>query len=331
MKILKGDKMNKKIDDVFYKKILQEFEYGKYTYGDDCMLKLLSNIFDNDSTPQYYSTLLNYNKCSLKDVPKSVRTKDFYITNFNNEEVFEYIKENINFFDRKFFKDLLTSNNLATTFENNAFAVMPYEYIDEEMCALAIINATNWSSDEWLYTVYDRKPDALNENIWKLGARLYARLSNGNNHFLQVTPEKYKDEEYFLQMCKCNYNYGNLLLSNKGKIMQSVPQKYLNAQFLLKLLEDNVKNIANFSEKGLETIITYEKDNKEVKEKIWQYILKIFPYSIRHIDLNDERVNYFLHLYKINSLEYIYFADIYEMYLREKNAQVRSKECKLFR
>ena len=39
----------------------------------------------------------------------------------------------------------------------------------------------------------------------EIRARLYARKQDCENEFLSITPEEYKDEEYYKEMCSCNY------------------------------------------------------------------------------------------------------------------------------
>ena len=316
--------MNYKINDEVYKRISKKVEDGTFKKGKNCALNRYyfgsATIMDfpiDKRTPEVCASLMDYCKCSLCDVPETSKTREFFISEFTNKEVFNYIKDNIEKFDREFFKDLLESNEYAICLNENCFAIMPLEYIDEEMCSLAILNALNWSDYNWFYSLYERKPEALTSDLWKLGARLYARIQDNENKFLNITPEEYKDEEYYKEMCSCNYNYGMELISNKGKIMDSVPQEFLTPKFLLQLLSDNFDNVARFSEQALETEISYTIFGKEVKEKIWQFVVRMKGYNIQYIELNDERIAFFLNHYDKDSFEYNYgFKDKYKKYIR---------------
>lgn len=190
---------------------------------------------------------------------------------------------------------------------------MPREYIDEEMCSLAILNSLDWSDNSWFYSVCRRKKEALTEDLWKLGARLYARLSGQRNDFLIFTPVEYRNQEYYKEMCRCNFNCGMKLDTNKGKIMDSIPQEVLTVEFLLGLLQEDINSVARFNEKALETEISYTADGEIVCEKIWQFVVRNAGDTIRNIELNDERVEYFLCYYDEHSRKYRFcFADKYK-------------------
>ena len=318
--------MSYTINDEVYKRISKKVEDGIFKKGKNCKLstyyferKTIMDFPISERTPEICVSLMNYGKCDFHDVPETSRTRDFFISAFTNHGVFNYIKDNIEKFDRDFFKDLLESNEYATHFDRNCFAIMPLEYIDEEMCSLAILKALDWSDTAWFYSTYERKPEALTSDIWKLGARLYARKQDYENEFLSITPEEYKDEEYYKEMCSCNYNCGMELTDNKGKIMDSVPQELLTPKFLLELLSENLANVARFNETALETEISYTRLGKEVQEKIWQFVVKKDGYNIRYIELNDERIEYFLNHYDKDSHEYNYgFKDKYKKYKKKK-------------
>lgn len=250
--------------------------------------------------------------------PENPRTREFFIFKFTDPEVFNYIKNHIEQFDREFFKDLLASDRYATIFRNNCFAIMPLEYIDEEMCSLAILNAIDYGDSAWFYSTYERKPEALTADLWKLGARLY---ETDENKILDITPEEYKDVEYYKERCCTNYNCGSEIASWKDKIMDSIPQEILTPEFLLDLLVDSLENIAMFNEKALETKISYSdtSSGEIVTETIWQFIVKLNGNLIQHIKLNDERIEYFLNHYDKDSREYNYaFKDKYKKYKKKK-------------
>lgn len=319
--------MRCKINDEVYQRINKKVEDGTFTKGNNCSLtkyyferKTIEDFPVSERTPEVCSSLIDYERCEFSDVPNSSRTREFFISSFTNRDVNDYIKNNIVNFDRQFFKDLIESNEYATNFANNCFAIMPLEYIDEEMCSLAILNTTNWVSDDWFYDVYKRKPEVLTADLWKLGARLYARESGGKNKFLNITPEEYKDTEYYKEMCSCNFNYGMKLDTNKGKIMDSLPQEVLTTEFLLDLLKDDVDNVARFNDQALETLLYYKKDGETIIESIWQFIIGLRGDKIQYMELNDERVEFFLNHYSEDSFEYnCYFKDKYKRYKKEKS------------
>lgn len=349
-------------NDALYKRIMQKFEDGTFKEGKKCEFSVYyyegKTIYDvpvEERTPGVCTGFMKYGKCQLSDVPESSRTRDFYIANFSNDEVTEYIKNHLEDFNREFFKDLIVTNGYATHFNNNCFEVMPLEYIDEEMCSLAIINSTNWNEDDWFYSAYKRKPEALSTDLWKLGARLYSRVSGGVNKFLNITPEEYKDEEYYKEMCNSQFD--------EGEIMDTIPQEIITPKFLIDLLQMNLSNIARFNEKALETKINpyvdyeilvdimtnnikdydwihllekkgfdIEKDRDQMKgklcevvfdilssENIWQFVVRVKGDLIRNIPLNDERVEFFLKHYDKDSSEYKWgFKDKYKSYKKSK-------------
>lgn len=197
---------------------------------------------------------------------------------------------------------------------------MPIEYIDEEMCSLAILNSTGWTNDRWFLSALKRKKEAITEDLWKMGARFYSRMAGGKNNFLDITPEEYRDEEYYREMCCCNYNAGMELSDNKGRIMESIPQEVVTPEFVMTLLSISVNNVVRFNEKALEIVISYEKDGEMISEKVWQFLVKLDGKLIRHIPLNDERVDFFLSHYDKDSFEYDFgFKENYKQYMREKN------------
>ena len=202
---------------------------------------------------------------------------------------------------------------------------MPPEYIDEEMCSFAILTNHNWACNEWFYSVYKRKPEALTADIWKLGARFYSRLSGSENRFLDITPEEYRDEEYYKEMCLCNFNHGMSLANNKGRIMESIPQELITLDFAWDLLMVDKESVARFNDKALELEIP--KEYGVEYSKLWEVIVKLDGYLIRYIPLNDERIEFFLKLYGKDSGEYEFgFKDNYEKYLKaKKDAEERER------
>lgn len=281
----------------------------------NCTSQSIQNGSLQDETIKSYLSSLYYEKCRLLDIPKAFRTRELLIASFNrgfNQDVYDYIQAHISDFNRQFFKDLIACNDSAMRREKNCFTIMPLEYIDEEMCAWAILHAVNWDMDAWFYTVYKRKREALTEDVWKLGARLYSRVENGQNKFLEITPDAYKDQDYYKEMCSCNFHGSYKLIDAKGEMMDSIPQEIVTEEFLVALLLDDFDNIARFNEKALETQIG--------TQKLWQIVVEIEGAAIQNIPLNDERVAYFLNHYDKDSKEYrCYFKDKYKRYMKQKN------------
>lgn len=329
--------MTYKIQDLFYYRIMKKIENGTFTEGNKCYLdesflslndfvnKRLADLDISERTPEVCTFLLSYCKGTFSDVPETSKTREFFINSFTNNGVLNYIKKNIADFDRQFFKDLIATNHYAAC-SSETFAIMPLEYIDEEMCSLAIINSLDQIDDAWFYTVAKRKPEALTLDLWKLGARLYAKVSNNENNFLNITPEKYKDKQYFIEMCRCSFNCGSGLVTSKRKIMDTIPPEVITPGFLVYLLALNMENVAIFDEKALETTIPLVINGKVIWEKVWQLAVRKKGETIKNIPLNDERVQYFLSHYSKDSHEYKWaFQDNYRKYKKMKQDAEASK------
>lgn len=316
-----------------YNKILNKFSDGTFTDGNNCKIPHYIRDGHIRSVPVEQRNaglcigLMSYGRCSLSDVPEKERTREFYLgafsgTSLGSGDVRNYIRNNIEQFDRQFFKDLIVTDKYATHFEGNCFTIMPLKYIDEEMCSLAILNTTDWSSEEWVKTVYRKKPEALTSDIWKLVARLYARTNNAEE-MLNMTPDEYKDEEYYLEMCSPSFNCGMTLDSSdlKKGIMDFMPEEMITPRFLGALLGLNVKNVTRFNEVALETELPIPGPNDEtVLEKAWKIAVRIDGYTIGNIPLNDERIEYFFSLYGKDSSEYKYgLKDNLKAYNKKKN------------
>lgn len=312
-----------KIDDEVYRRIEFKFYDEVFTFGNECSIPIyisehnISHFSIKERTPGLCSGLMSYGRCSLSDVPRFSRTREFYIMSFTNKGVFEFIRNNISLFDRQFFKDLIVSNNYSTKFERNCFSIMPLEYIDEEMCSLAILNSTGHIDSRWFDLVCKRKREVISEDIWKLAVRLYVN-ENGISDFLKIVPDKYKDEEFYREMCLCSFNSG-MRLFGKGKMTDCVPEEFLTEEFLMSLLEECKENIAFFGESVLERVYRTVVNGKTVSMKFWEYAILKDGYSIRHINLNEERISYFFSIYDKSTPEYRYgLKDEYKRYLREK-------------
>ena len=314
------------IKDKYFERIVKKIEDGIFERGNDCRITHyyiegdISRIPYAERTPEVCASLMDYGRCKLYEVPKSSRTREFYLATFTNEEVYNYIKNHIEEFDRQFFKDLLVTNEYATHFDRNCFEVMPLEYIDEEMCSLGIVESTGWANYSWFDSVFKRRPDAISEDVWKLAARLYTGCQSFTSGTLSHIPESYKDVDLYKQMCRCHYNYGIELRGDKQDVMDYIPKEVLTPKFLLGLLRENPNNFARFNEHALETEIRHTVDGESVKEKIWQFMIRENGELIRDIDLNDERVEFFLSNYSKDSSEYIFsFKDKYKKYKKQRD------------
>ena len=310
-----------KIEDVYYKKIQDAIKAGGIVPGFSyAMLRYAFGKTINDypvcqRTPELCSGLILDGKSSFEDVPEKSRSREFFLNTFTDRDVFNHIKNNISSFDKEFFKDLLVTNPLSLVSKNNCFLIMPLEYIDEEMCSLAFIQATDWGDFEWFYSVVQRKPNILTADHWKLAARFYARLTAEGNKILEMTPDEFKDEEYFKEMCRCDYNNGHPLRNNKGRIMNSVPKNILSPKFIFDLMEEDLNNVCRFSDEALETCYI---NILLQPEKVWRCVLRLDGHLIRYIPLNPERIEFFLSLYNEESAEYQNsFIDVYTEYKKE--------------
>ena len=328
-------------NDEVYNRMLAKFnDEGPFTFGKDYQTTIYC-YKEGETIPMDYRALgkyidaIHYNKLSLYDVPKSLRTEEFFANTFFY--TYDYIKNNIEKFDRNFFKNLIMTDSGSLIFDKNCFEIMPIEYIDEEMVSLAILSGTDWSSYRWLLTVNKRKPQVLSEDVWKLAARLYGGRTFSD--ILTITPKEYQDKEWYQELFKCRYNCGSrcdgrdTYLSNDDRtvLMDYVPKEVLTPEFLIELLKDNPKNIAKFSEYALETEINIgiDKDGNPIKKKIWQFEIENDGYLIDSIDLNEERVAYFKSLYDKDSTEYYCFKYHYRDWKRSQQPKNQNSNTNL--
>lgn len=207
--------MQKITEDKYYQRISTKIETGEfipgqnYRFNNYVKAKNINELPLSERTPENCSFLMEYSRCKLSDVPFTSMTREFFLNSFNNDDVYNYISANIREFDRQFFKDLIETNNYSLSFDDkNCFEIMPLEYIDEEMCSLAIVSSINWSSDGWLMSVIRRKKEALSSDLWHLAVRLYGLNEEYIEDFIKETPEEYRDRDYYLQMCSSNFNCG---------------------------------------------------------------------------------------------------------------------------
>jgi hypothetical protein len=323
--------INDLLTDSVYKRLLEEFKSGKFTFGKEYNTTIWSCDDDfiplDDKALGRYIDALNSGKIHLYEVPDVIRTEEFYVNTFTNKEVNEFIKNNNYRFSREFYKSVIMQNRHSLKLDNNCFEIMPLEYIDEEIVSLAILNGIDEINHYWLMTVYRRNKDVISEDVWKLAARLYG--SRFFKEILDITPEEYKDKEWYSELFKCTYNnmsrcdrrdkYYNS--KDKTVLMDYVPKEVLTEEFLINLIKDNPKNIARFNEYALEKKIKLGDEEK----KIWQHLIEEDGDLIELIDLNDERIDYFKSLYDKDSIEYIGFKYQLRDYQRKNNKKNKPK------
>ncbi|MBQ3306877.1 MAG: hypothetical protein IJG68_01640, partial [Bacilli bacterium] len=307
-------------EDKYYRRISKKIEIGKFIPGQSYKFNNYINaksIYElplSERTPENCSFLMGYCRCKLADVPFTSMTREFFLNSFNNDDVYNYISANIHEFDRQFFKDLIETNNYSLSFDDkNCFEIMPLEYIDEEMCSLAIVSSTDWSSDGWLMSVIKRKKEALSSDLWHLAVRLYGLNEDYIEDFIKETPEEYRDRDYYLQMCSSNFNCGVAIYARKEHIMESVPKKYLDTNFYTELLSRDLASIQTFTNEVLDMIID--------GEPLWKKLIDFDGNTINYMELNDERVKHFLSKYPKDSPEYFRFKFRYKDYLSRKNKE----------
>lgn len=270
-------------------------------------------------TTGHFVNGIEYSKIHFEDVPKEFRTRDFFLYALSgvHHDVVSYVKEHLGTeFDRKFFKDHIATDNFSLSFAQNCFEYMPIEYIDEEMVSCAMLKCIDsrltfldrrTDNDDWFFSVAKRKPNVLTQDLWILGARCFARKENNKNEFLDITPDKYKNEEYYFAMCA----------ANTTPVMEDFPKEILTTNFLLTLLNYDIDNIKSFSDDTLEEIVPIEGSDEKIK--FWQYAILKDGYLILYIPLNDERINFFISHYPEGSHEYrTSFRDVYSLYLKRK-------------
>lgn len=309
-----------------YERINEKFNNGTFNGGEDYSFNYyyeghISEYSMEERTPEVCSSLMSYGRCSIDDVPKESITREFLINAFTNDGVRNYIISHINEFDKQFWLDLIVSNKYSTHFKDNCFEIMPIEFIDEEMCSLAMIKTMTWSSSDWFESTFRRKPKALTKDIWKLAARVYTKLAK---FFIENVPSEYVDEEFYLEFLSCSFNCGISLNNDKRSSMDLIPQEVLTSEFLLTLIlyskdrKYNVfANLEAFNEQALETKIVY--NGEEIS--IWKYAILVDPTSIQYIPLNEERNEFFLSKNDKDTIAYsFYFKKKYKEFLKKHNS-----------
>lgn len=271
---------------------------------------------------------------SVYEIPESLRSLDVILNLMFCQDTFEYIKDNIEKFDRQCFKDIIATNFgfiLCCFEDNNIFSIMPLEYIDEEMCLLAVLKDNG--GGYWFREVYKRKPEVLTERLWKLAARFYVFKVQDAIDLMRVIPKEYKDYEFYQELC----SRGSYFFGAKENVTDTIPPEILTPEFLLELILKQSDNVSTFSESALNTELSYTKylhnlgdDSKKTittTKKAWQMALLDNAENIWYVQPDDEKLKFFLHYYPKGSEEYeMYIVGEENKTSKEKPAEEKPKE-----
>lgn len=295
--------------------ILKMIESGVYQMGEVHRLGYyqdlhhigLDSFSEKDLTDDICHFLISYGKCKFKDIPEKARTRDFFLNAFPDKDVYDYVINHINEFDREFFRDLIATDHYALCFSNNAFEAMPLEYIDSEMIDLAFLSANNWSDSDWFQSVVRRKPEAISYQGWLCAARYFTSVYN----ILDVIPEEYKTEILYLEIMSCCYNCGMSLRREKEKTIEHIPEAIFTEDFLKKVLSLDIENIGRIPEKYMDVVL----DFKGKLFKVWEVGIIAEPKTIDLIKPNWERIEFFKKVYGDDSFYYnLYCKDVEEKF-----------------
>lgn len=311
-----------------YDRIKDKFKDGTYVDGNRINLdipydskKLLRNIPMKERTPGVCVNALEYCNGTLDEVPVSSRTREFFIHAFTNKSVFDFIQNHLIAFDKEFFKDLIVTNSYSTMFDNtNCFEIMPIEDIDEEMCSIAAIHSRDWSNDGWFESVLRRKPEALNKDLWNFAIRAFPILSTDNDDIiLKKVPKEYQDEEFYFNLLTGNVVSRIKLEGNNDNIMNFIPKNIMTQEFLKRVVDEKAFNLCRFNDYGLYMLINYTLNGVEYEEELWKYAIRKYgDAAINNMPLDDEKIDFFLSLYKKTSIEYSGFKKRYKNYKMQK-------------
>ena len=313
------------INDNVYKRIRSKFESGEFSYGKNLRFEkkwltedALSIYEACDFNDELFSAFVESGIFGLLDVPVNYRTNKFYISLFLNKDIYDYIESHIEEFDRDFFKDLITSSEHCTMLSDmNAFLIMPLEYIDEEMCSLAMLHSTWCSASEWFKIVLERKPSVLSDDMWKLGARLYAECSDNKCSYLDCVPAEYKDREFYYELCQCQFCRGIEQRNQKKNIINFVPEE-IRMDIAYEIFSLDEKNHCFLSDEMYE--LPASTFGIKTDDKLWKYLIKKDGNNIKFIPLNMERIIFFTSLYNRHSNEYKKsFRDSISKYICDSN------------
>ena len=294
-----------------YKELLKQFNERGYTRG----IEQWKSRSVEEGTAGYYINEIKYGRMGIEDIPDNLLQEVLlYTASGCYKEVYDYISQHPDQFDRQFWKDATSADYYNIEFkDHNIFDIMPDEYLDEEMAMCAMFAAIDMRYCErrhecegWFYTIRRRRPELLTREMYILGARCFAARYGDENEFLSITPEEYRTPEYWLALC----------LSNSTPVMVDVPADILTADFLMGIYLSDNDTIRGFTEEALEREVVFE----ERTVKMWQAAILHSGYSIRYIPLNKERIAFFRSRYDKDSFEYeCAFKRRYKAFLRERN------------
>lgn len=192
--------------------------------------------------------------------------------------------------------------------EKNIFSIMPLEYIDEEMCLLAVLK-DNFGGN-WFREVYKRKPEVITERLWKIAARFYVFSVQDAVSLLKVVPNEYKDYEFYQELC----SRGSYFFGAKENVTDVVPKEILTPEFLLELVLKQSDNVSTFSESALNTELTYTKylhnltentvKEETITQKAWEMAILDNGENIWYVQPDKEKIEFFLQYYPKGTEEY---------------------------
>ncbi len=293
--------------------ILNMIANGSYSLGEDYRLGYyddphyakIDDYSEDKISDAICHFLISYGRCKFEDVPEKARTREFYLNSFTDKDVYKYIESHINEFDREFFKDLFATNHYALIFEDNAFEIMPLEYIDSEMVDIAFLNALDWNDSDWFQTVVRRKPEVITYQAWLCAARYYASVYNVLNN----VPDEYKTETFYLEIMSCCYNVRMPLTRDKEKTIEQIPDSIMTPDFLKNVLCLDLENIGRIPEKYMDTML----DFRGKKVSVWEVGIIADSKIITLIEPTWERIKLFKDRYGDSSFYYnLYCKDIEE-------------------
>lgn len=264
----------RKTNDIDVNIILDKFNSGKYTYGQNKMLDkgdldLLSRpvIEWFKRTPEICSNKMNDGGFRLADVPEFSRIPDFFITTYPHHQIYAYLSK-YNVFDRDFYKDLICSNRSALNVKSNIFDIMPLEYIDEEMIDLAVVSSIGTNNFNWILAVILRKQDSISPEALRAAVR-HVKLNDET-----TLKHYYSREEEFKRL---SYTFHKLrgLTGNSS----SLPVKFLDDEYTVyvpALYEGDVPvSVSTTYDRDEYLAYIYAKYGIKIIERVNEYFYKV--------------------------------------------------------
>lgn len=325
---IKGGHQMKITDLEAYYSLLNTFWERGYSIGDEDEMPELDDYeylkCKRESTAGYVY-LFNKNIIKLENIPEKYLTRKFFLHVNNLKDVEKYINSHRKKFNKRFYKNRIETVDYV---HKEDFEVIPLDLIDEELAMCAMLKSIREdfiSSIDWFYTVAKRKPEVLSKELYILAAACLQKECDVKK-IIDILPKEYLTSEFYFAICL-----------GKGKdMLKCVPKEFLTTEFLIKMLNFDMNKIGDFSEEILEREVANPEDSipklqietiiKDIKQKgislkklkIWQIAIIIKGDLIKEIDLNEERIKFFLSIYDKDSLEYEYgLKRNYKEYLRE--------------